>query len=173
MALLKWKKDSNDTTQKGWVSLYTNAINERLRKDKNLSDVDDINESRKNLGLVGDVSDINENDALTHNHDKRYKHLIDLAKQALVTYVDDKISEVKTAIAALDSNIAQEEKNRKQNIESSENKMKEAYPSFYVSATEPTSPINDKTIWFCTSNNEQAIYYYTGNRWVAFGSYYK
>lgn len=173
MAVLKWKKDPNNKTQKGWISLYTDAINERLRKDKNLSDVDNINEGRKNLGLVGDVSDINENDALTHNHDKRYNHLIDLAKQALTTYVDNKISEVKTTIAAVNSSIAQEEKNRKQDIESSEAKIKETFSNFYVSATKPPSPINDKTIWFCTKNNEQAIYYYTGNRWVAFGSYYK
>lgn len=62
--LLKIKKDINE-----WYSFYSNAIRNRLRRDKNLSDVMDVQAARENLGLTGDNNH-------THYHDDRYKSLI-------------------------------------------------------------------------------------------------
>ena len=57
---IKFKKDKNS-----WEQVYGNEINNRLRKDKNLSDVNDKAESRKNLEIIGDSN-------TTHFHDDRY-----------------------------------------------------------------------------------------------------
>lgn len=63
MSLLKWKKAEND-----WVTLYGSVLKNRLRRDKNLADLTDATEAKKNLGLLGDVSD--------HNHDSRYMPML-------------------------------------------------------------------------------------------------
>lgn len=65
---IKFKKDKNS-----WEQIYGNEINNRLRKDKNLSDVNDKAESRKNLELIGDSN-------TTHFHDSRYVPMIENEK---------------------------------------------------------------------------------------------
>ena len=75
---IKFKKDKNS-----WEQIYGNEINNRLRKDKNLSDVNDKAESRKNLELVGDNN-------TTHFHDDRYLPKID-AESAKRKSEDDQI----------------------------------------------------------------------------------
>ena len=75
---IKFKKDKNS-----WEQIYGNEINNRLRKDKNLSDVNDKAESRKNLELVGDNN-------TTHFHDNRYMPKID-AESAKRKSEDDQI----------------------------------------------------------------------------------
>lgn len=65
---IKFKKDKNS-----WEQIYGNEINNRLRKDKNLSDVNDKAESRKNLELIG-------NSNTTHFHDSRYVPMIENEK---------------------------------------------------------------------------------------------
>lgn len=65
---IKFKKDKNS-----WEQIYGNEINNRLRKDKNLSDVNNKAESRKNLELVGDNN-------TTHFHDSRYVPMIENEK---------------------------------------------------------------------------------------------
>lgn len=75
---IKFKKDKNS-----WEQIYGNEINNRLRKDKNLSDVNDKAESRKNLELVGDSN-------TTHFHDDRYMPKID-AESAKRKSEDDQI----------------------------------------------------------------------------------
>ena len=59
MAILKYRDNE------GFKSLYTDAIKNRLRKDQNLADVDNIQEARENLELIGDNNH-------THYHDDRY-----------------------------------------------------------------------------------------------------
>lgn len=59
MAILKYRDNE------GFKSLYTDAIKNRLRKDLNLSDVENIQEARENLELTGDNNH-------THYHDDRY-----------------------------------------------------------------------------------------------------
>ena len=65
---IKFKKDKNS-----WEQIYGNEINNRLRKDKNLSDINDKAESRKNLELIG-------NSNTTHFHDSRYVPMIENEK---------------------------------------------------------------------------------------------
>lgn len=64
MAILKWQRGVND-----WVPLYGAALRNRLRRDKNLSDLTNVTEAKKNLGLYGNVED--------HNHDSRYLPMIE------------------------------------------------------------------------------------------------
>jgi hypothetical protein len=65
--LLKFKKSATE-----WISLYADAIKNRLRRDLNLSDATDKAACRKNIELVGEVSD--------HYHDNRYLPLIEANK---------------------------------------------------------------------------------------------
>lgn len=58
MATISWRKANK------WVSIYADAIKNRLMRTKNLSDLTDVGEALKNLGLTGDVH--------THNHDTQY-----------------------------------------------------------------------------------------------------
>ena len=78
---IKFKKDENS-----WEQIYGNEINNRLRKDKNLSDINDKAESRKNLELVGDNN-------TTHFHDDRYLPKID-AESAKRKSEDDQIKKI-------------------------------------------------------------------------------
>ena len=58
MSILKWKKNNK------WISIYANAIKNRLMRTANLSDLTDKTAALNNLGLTGDVE--------THHHDSRY-----------------------------------------------------------------------------------------------------
>lgn len=78
---IKFKKDKNS-----WEQIYGNEINNRLRKDKNLSDVNDKAESRKNLELIGDNN-------TTHFHDNRYLPKIN-AESAKRKSEDDQIKKI-------------------------------------------------------------------------------
>lgn len=63
--ILKFRKNISE-----WYSLYANAIKNRLRRDLNLSDVCDVQETRDNIGLSGDNNH-------THYHDDRYIPIIE------------------------------------------------------------------------------------------------
>lgn len=65
MSLLKWKKSEKEND---WVTLYGTVLKNRLRRDKNLADLTDKTEAKRNLGLLGDVPD--------HNHDGRYMPML-------------------------------------------------------------------------------------------------
>ena len=58
MSILKWKKNNK------WISIYADAIKNRLMRTANLSDLTDKTAALNNLGLTGDVE--------THHHDARY-----------------------------------------------------------------------------------------------------
>ena len=58
MSILKWKKNNK------WISIYADAIKNRLMRTANLSDLTDKTAALQNLGLTGDVE--------THHHDSRY-----------------------------------------------------------------------------------------------------
>lgn len=73
MAFLKFKKGPGK-----WVTLYANAIRNRLRRDKNLSDLFSYADARRNLGLTGE----NNN---THYHDSRYLPMLQKLKNEIVS----------------------------------------------------------------------------------------
>lgn len=58
MSILKWKKNNK------WISIYADAIKNRLMRTANLSDLTDKTAALNNLELTGDVE--------THHHDSRY-----------------------------------------------------------------------------------------------------
>ena len=97
MATLKWKNDENWETFfygafeniKADLKNFIVALNEVARairrrccRDKNLSDVYSAEESRKNLGLIGDCSDTDRMGTSPHYHDSyhlvRKKNLSDV-----------------------------------------------------------------------------------------------
>ena len=83
MAILKWQKGANE-----WVQLYGSTLRNRLRRDKNLSDLTNATEAKKNLGLYGDVSD--------HHHDSRYLPMIQTLDGKLSTEIEDRKSNLKS-----------------------------------------------------------------------------
>ena len=75
-------------TSKDWIALYAEAIQNRCRRDLNLSDVNSITEAKRNLGLIGEVTD--------HYHDGRYY---------TETEIDSKVNEIKNSIKNIKLNI--------------------------------------------------------------------
>ena len=142
MAILKFY--DND---KKWNSLYARAINNRLRRDKNLADLFDKAEARKNLELTGDNNH-------THYHDDRYMPLIE--------GINQNISELKNEINQLNLEIG-----RMNNVVSVA--ISNMEKKFFVGSTAPSSPL-DKTVWFDTGNNITQIY--NGGKWKKFGAVY-
>ena len=72
MAVIKYHAIERDLQgniiDEQWIPIYAGAIENRLRRDNNLSDLHDPSAARKNLGIVGDVTDIPN----SHNHDDHY-----------------------------------------------------------------------------------------------------
>lgn len=115
MSVLKWQKGANE-----WVTLYGTVLKNRLRKDKNLADLEDATEAKKNLGLIGDVTD--------HNHDSRYMTLIAQVQDKIDREINDRKQredsfydelranidgEVSTAVTRYDVSIKKEAEERK------------------------------------------------------------
>lgn len=71
MAFIKFKRGEGK-----WETLYVEAIRNRLRRDKHLSDLIDIAAARETLGLTGDNNK-------THYHDDRYLPKIDAIKNTV------------------------------------------------------------------------------------------
>lgn len=65
MALVKWVKGKKSNGEAIWEGIYDNALRNRLRRDKNLADLTNKADARKNLELIGDNVE-------THYHDSRY-----------------------------------------------------------------------------------------------------
>lgn len=84
MAIIKFK--DNDNTWKAVDKELIMAIKNRLRCDKNLSDIIDRTKARENLGLIGDVT--------THHHDGRYIPIIGETK-ALIQSIRDEFESFK------------------------------------------------------------------------------
>lgn len=74
-------------SKKGWTPLYANIIAKCLFADKNLSDVQDKEEARKNLELDGDNNH-------THYHDDRYLPLIQEAEDRVMNVINNMKQEI-------------------------------------------------------------------------------
>lgn len=113
MSLLKiYRPQAGDTRDRKpgkWVDGYARNLMDRLRADKNLSDIEDRTKARENLELTGDNN-------MTHFHDSRYMPLIQ--EEATVRaredaqlrdYVDQRIQalekELRVAIEDIRSNL--------------------------------------------------------------------
>lgn len=95
MSVLKWQKGSNE-----WITLYGTVLKNRLRKDKNLADLEDATEAKKNLGLIGDVVD--------HHHDSRYLPRLARIEDKIDKEVSDRQSTEKNFYDELRSRIQSE-----------------------------------------------------------------
>lgn len=132
MAILKYRDNE------GFKSLYTDAIKNRLRKDLNLADLENVQEARQNLELTGDNNH-------THYHDDRYLPKIEaeankreVADNEIKNLLSDKIEEVTNITNnninnlkngldnKIDSAIAQEVIDRNNAIQKETNERKEA-----------------------------------------------
>ena len=76
--ILKFRKNISE-----WYSLYANTIKNRLRRDLNLGDVCDVQETRDNIGLSGDNNH-------THYHDDRYIPII----EKRINELDNKLNNI-------------------------------------------------------------------------------
>ena len=47
---------------------------------------------------------------------------------------------------------------------------KDEVPDIRIGSTTPTSPQNNKTVWFCTAANNTCVKVYTNNRWISLGA---
>lgn len=93
MSVIKWKKAVND-----WVSVYRDAIKRRLKKDKNLSDLDDKAAARENLEIVGD-------NVTSHQHDSIYVPMIDAEAEERKAKDEEILAELETLKAQEDSSL--------------------------------------------------------------------
>lgn len=91
MAILKYRDNE------GFKSLYTDAIKNRLRKDLNLADLENVQEARQNLELTGDNNH-------THYHDDRYLPKIETeanerkaADNEIKNLLNNKVTEITNA----------------------------------------------------------------------------
>ena len=132
MAILKWQRGAND-----WVQLYGSVLQNRLRRDKNLSDLTDASEARKNLGLFGDVTE--------HNHNTQYMPIFNRIEGKIDREIEErKMSEknisndlraraeaaVSSAIASFGVSISQEASVRKSNDDKLDLKIAETRLDF-------------------------------------------
>jgi hypothetical protein len=95
MAVIKFR--DNDNKWKAVDKELIMAVKNRLRCDKNLSDVIDRSKARENLGLIGDVT--------THHHDGRYLSEIENCKNIF----RDSVAEQKRDINAFKESIRNEQ----------------------------------------------------------------
>ena len=190
--ILKWKDFSGK-----WITLYRTAILNRLRKDKNLSDLTNKAEARKNLELTNEVT--------THYHDTRYQPKIDalnglitkeidnlkktlsnqytnntdlenklnLLKQNTINIMTTNIGDVSNLAENLDKKLTNEIIERQNNDNNHETRLLnlEMFKNyFYVGNNPPSNPVNNKTVWFCTANGASSIRIYWGNKWKILGA---
>lgn len=98
MPVLKYKLAS------GWKTIYGALLNMMVRKDKNLSDLENIAKARQNLELTG-------NNNATHYHDSRYIPRIESVETQVAQYegsidsLEDEISQCANDIDVLDARI--------------------------------------------------------------------
>lgn len=91
---------------KEWKSAFReiiSAIKNRLRKDKNLSDVENVVQARKNLEIIGDNNH-------THYHDDRYIPLIDATTASVEQEASDRDAAIRAEAqirAAADASLTQ------------------------------------------------------------------
>lgn len=112
MAIIKFR--DNDNTWKALDRELIMAIKNRLRCDKNLSDVIDRSKARENLGLIGDVT--------THHHDGRYLSKIEDCKNIF----RDSVAEQKRDVDAFKESVRSEQSNLKKYIDNGMERLKEA-----------------------------------------------
>ncbi len=190
--VLKWKDAIGN-----WIVLYGSAILNRLRIDKNLADLANKAEARKNLELVDEVT--------THYHDKRYipkiedldgkitKNIDEINKTLKNQYVDNNklermandlktyamqgvttaTSSATTANKGLMEQLIKEQSERtaadgKQ--ETRINALEKRVSNIYIGPTAPEEPINNFTIWFCTQLNNFSVQVYNGGAWKVLGA---
>ena len=139
---------------KEWIPLYFKELKNRTRRDKNLSDLNDIAEARKNLGLVGEVD--------SHTHDDMYLRASDVSKEISATkkVLEDSIRSANLRIDVIkDSTVS----NLKKDIDTKLDKS-----MIYVGDEAPAGA--DDMIWFCTKPNNVSIKTFRNNKWLTAGA---
>ena len=159
MALWKYKLSD------GWHILYGGILSKVMRKDKNLSDLQDIAIARENLELVGDVT--------THNHDTRYQTQINILTEQLdsakarITALETTCTQLQNTINSIQSaNTA-----NANNITAIQNKLANV-PNIYVQTGQP-SGVENKSIWINVSSNSESIKVLWSGAWKNIGAFWK
>lgn len=136
-----------------WRNLYYGMLKNRLRRDLNLKDISSVSDALENLGLTGDVE--------THNHDTRYKKMIEQAKGEMrraIKGASEDYDSINKRVVSLETDIDILNQNAIQK------------PHFWVGKVFPKSP-KDNDVWFNTKDN--LIMYFLGGKWNAFTAGWK
>lgn len=98
MATVKYLAEDKDGNKK-WLGIYVAELINRLRRDKNLDDVANKAEARKNLELTGEVPD--------HWHDARYIPMIEAIKGDMSNLSDEVMAAVNDLLEKLKQQLAE------------------------------------------------------------------
>lgn len=148
MAVLKWKKDA--TT---WIGFYLDALRNRLRRDKNLSDVLNKQAARDNLELSG----VNNQ---THYHDDRYLPLINKETQdrtAEDVLINSKLKALTTKVDTNDATIFNNITNLTQEVSDLK---------YFIGPNDPGA--SGSRVWFDTATRTVKVC--NGGGWIPFGA---
>jgi hypothetical protein len=136
-----------------WLPIYFKELKNRLRRDKNLADVNSVSEARKNLGLTGEVD--------SHVHDDRYikksDYDIDIANHKKV--LEDEIQ----ALSLRFDNLYKTANNALTEINSSVSK-----DMLVVSSSKPSGA--QGKVWINTTENKISLNVYDGGKWKTVGA---
>lgn len=151
MDIIKYFKDQR------WIPLYIAELKNRLRKDKNLSDIANPAKAVENLGLTGEVE--------THTHDKRY---------ALITDTNREIGRIDKRID--DTIINMNENQNSLNVEFKKYCTAQDFNNykrnFHVGTTSPANP-PENCIWFDTTSGRETVKVFISGQWRTFGAVWK
>lgn len=138
---------------KKWTPLYFSELKNRLRRDKNLSDINNIAEARQNLELTGEVD--------THHHDNRYPLKDDVINEISTTkkILENSINDTNINIETIKNNIANQTSVINAKLDSS---------MIHVGSSTPTG-VQGK-IWFCTADNNISVKAFDNGKWITAGA---
>ena len=151
MKLIKLK------TSEGWISLYQSILNACLKKNKNLADIENREEARKNLELTGDNNH-------THYHDDRYVPMITQLEDKLMAEYEQMRNELTVQIKNLTSVSSSNSSSINQKVDTD---------LFVFGDVAPVEP-KEHTIWFnIKGNGEACIKVWYNGEWTPMGAVWK
>ena len=145
--------------QGSWYPLYFREIKNRVRRDKNLSDIHDIVEARNNLGLGPDAI---FTESTGHSHEQ---YMTSEQVNSLVTNLFQQ--QIQPVIAQMEATL----NNTNSAIQSLNEQLDDYLKKelIVISQTVPSQP-KDNMIWFCTAPSNHHIEVYTNGAWYKIGA---
>lgn len=122
---------------KEWIALYREIISNCLVKSKNLSDLENLIEARKNLDISGE-------NCSSHFHDDRYLPKIQEVKDEAINLWNQKSLEINEELRAVKECV---------------------FGQIMIQESEPNKP-TDNQVWLCTNKTNPHISVYKKGEWI-------